>query len=368
LAKYLNDAPSVIGGKGAREVISTASLDLQNLGKRLNAIKDEEKVKLDQVLQEKTKEYNDSLLSAERELVERLEKQEDDWKSLFDNERKQLIEAYKEKLNGELEVQKELIEQRLKEEVISKGIELQRDWLAQVKSRVEEERNGRLGKLENLQGEIENLSKTTLGSADWLNENREINKLWTAIRSAWKASVDADSPVPAAFNKELSALVNVAKSSSSSSSSSSFSDDQVISNVISTIPPTIASEGVETLSVLSTWFNSRLSPKILKASFFPQNGGFISYLSSSFLSLFLFKGNTEIGFVNGDDVVSVLSRAQAYLLNRDLDSAVREINQLNGWPKILARDWLVAARKHLEVRQALQIVEAEASLKTLLIL
>ena len=78
-------------------------------------------------------------------------------------------------------------------------------------------------------------------------------------------------------------------------------------------------------------------------------------------------GNCESRRV-GDDVVSVLSRAQAYLLNRDLDSAVREINQLNGWPKILARDWLVAARKHLEVRQALQIVEAEASLKTLLIL
>jgi mitofilin len=121
---------------------------------------------------------------------------------------------------------------------------------------------------------------------------------------------------------------------------------------------------VESLPTLSSWFTDRLSPKIQKASLLPQNGGFVSYLSSAFLSNFLF---TKVGFVQGEDVISTLSRAEWYLNHRDLESAAREVNQLAGWPKILARDWLEAARRHLEVRQALQVAEAEAGLASLLI-
>ena len=40
---------------------------------------------------------------------------------------------------------------------------------------------------------------------------------------------------------------------------------------------------------------------------------------------------------------------------KDLDSATRELNQLNGTAKVLLSDWLEAARRRLEVLQALQV-------------
>ena len=365
LAKFLNDSPSAIGDKGAREVINVASLDLKSLGKRLDTIKEEERQRLEERLQEKTKEYSANLMTAEREMVERLEKQEDDWKSTFDSERKELVAAYREKLEGELSVQKELIEQRLKEEVVAQGIEMQRKWLSEIKERVETERGGRLSKLETLQEGFDKLGKTTLENSDWLDKNRQVNKLWTAIRAAWQASVDSQvDNTP--FARELAALTNVARQSPSAAAPAESGKESasVVDTVLASIPDSLQTRGVESLPTLSSWFTDRLSPKIQKASLLPQNGGFVSYLSSAFLSNFLF---TKVGFVQGEDVISTLSRAEWYLNHRDLESAAREVNQLAGWPKILARDWLEAARRHLEVRQALQVAEAEAGLASLLI-
>ena len=363
LAQFLNDSPSAIGGKEAREVLEVASLDLQNLGQRLEAVKEDERKKLESILQEKTKEYNTNLVSAERELVEKLEKQEEDWKSAFDSERKGMVSAYREKLEGELSVQKELIEQRLKEEIVAQGIEMQRRWLREISDRVEAERSGRLGKLETLQEDLDKLGKTTLENDTWLEGNREVNRLWTAVRAAWQASVDSSKDsIP--FAKELQALENVArKSPTTNGYPDETSAPPLLDLVLSSIPEFITHTGIDTFSTLAAWFSDRLVPKIRKAALLPTNGGFISYLSSAAFSNLLFQ---KVGFVQGDDVISTLSRAEWYLTHRDLESAAREINQLTGWPKILARDWLVAARRHLEVKQALEVAEAEAGLASLL--
>lgn len=236
---------------------------------------------------------------------------------------------------------------------------MQRRWLREIKEKVETERAGRLGKLEALQDGFEKLGKTTLENSSWLEDNRQVNKLWTAIRASWQASVGGKDNTP--FARELAALTNVAKRSPTSSSPE---EENTIDVVLSTIPDSVQAHGVESFPTLAGWFTDRLVPKIRKAAVFPSNGGFMAYLTSSALSNLLFE---KVGFVQGDDVISTLSRAEWYLTHRDLESATREVNQLDGWPKILARDWLQAARRHLEVRQALQIAEAEAGLASLLI-
>src|SRR5690606_29737571 len=70
------------------------------------------------------------------------------------------------------------------------------------------------------------------------------------------------------------------------------------------------------------------------------------------LSKVMFK---KEGLVGGDDVESVLGRAQTYLEEGDLDAAAREVNGLEGWAKTLSKDWLGEVRKVLEVRQALDV-------------
>ena len=46
-----------------------------------------------------------------------------------------------------------------------------------------------------------------------------------------------------------------------------------------------------------------------------------------------------------DDVLSVLARAKYYLNEKDLDSAIRELNQLKGTAKVQLTNWQDAARK-----------------------
>jgi len=75
-------------------------------------------------------------------------------------------------------------------------------------------------------------------------------------------------------------------------------------------------------------------------------------MTSWLASNFLFQ---KEGWAEGEDVVSIVAGASYWLENKDLDLAAREINSLKGWPKNLAEDWLEAARRHLEVRFALEV-------------
>ncbi|KAJ1906400.1 hypothetical protein IWQ60_012095 [Tieghemiomyces parasiticus] len=68
------------------------------------------------------------------------------------------------------------------------------------------------------------------------------------------------------------------------------------------------------------------------------------------------------GLVGGEDAEAVLARTNYHLQRADLDSAARELNQLSGWSKDVAQDWIEAARQHLTLKQALQVVESELML------
>lgn len=166
LAKFVEAKTDDISGN-ATSVLVKAQDDIEQLAKRLEKIKAEETAKLEKSLKTQASEYSSLLLAAEKDLVERLDTQEEDWKKAFDEERRHLVSAYKEKLDKELETQHEIINQRLKEEVIAQGIELQRRWVREIKVRVEQERGGRLAKLEELEGGIRKLEKVT-------KENEEV--------------------------------------------------------------------------------------------------------------------------------------------------------------------------------------------------
>jgi mitofilin len=57
----------------------------------------------------------------------------------------------------------------------------------------------------------------------------------------------------------------------------------------------------------------------------PDRGGCVAYFASALMSPFLFD---KAGYTEGNDVMSVLSRAHYFLGKRDLESAAIEINQL----------------------------------------
>lgn len=111
LAGFLRDNPNALTG-GAKDILQTAEMDLVQLGKRLEGVREDERRKLEEKLDDQAKEYNVKLLEMEAEAQDKIDRQEEDWKSLFEDERAKIMNQYRQKLQHELETQQELINQR----------------------------------------------------------------------------------------------------------------------------------------------------------------------------------------------------------------------------------------------------------------
>jgi len=237
----------------------------------------------------------------------------------------------------------------LKEQVISQGIEMQRRWLREVQIHVEEERGGRLAKLENLAIDLKRLERITLDNAAYLDENLRLHAVWSALRALQTATLDAAARKP--FRNELRVLKNIACAASQT--------DKITVAALESLEESDAPDvGVEPLADLTTWFTTSVVPRVSAVALIPdyssQAGpaGLLSHLASSLASVLRFRRR---GLVEGDDPLSVMARAEYYLNEKDLDSAARELNQLKGAAKELLHDWLAAARRRLEVQQALEV-------------
>jgi mitofilin len=131
-------------------------------------------------------------------------------------------------------------------------------------------------------------------------------------------------------------------------------DDVVVGAALDTLEAGDAPDvGVEPLADLASWFATSVAPAVSRVALVPdEDAGVLAHVASHVLSVFTFRRQ---GLVPGDDVLSVIARAEYYLNEKDLDSATRELNQLHGTAKALLNDWLDAARRRLEVQQALEV-------------
>ncbi|KAI0303671.1 mitochondrial inner membrane protein-domain-containing protein [Multifurca ochricompacta] len=297
--------------------------------------------------------YTLKLLELELQAQDKLESQETDFRAFFEEEKAHFAQAYREKLEQELRTQSDIINERLEEEVIAQGIELQRRWIREIKVHVEEERGGRLAKLDELAANLKRLERVALDNSTYLDENLRIHALWSALRAVNNA-VDASSRKP--FRDELRVLRHAAAAR----------DDEVVGSALDALEASVAPDvGVEPLADLASWFTTSVAPAVSRVALVPDDGaGVLAHVASHVLSAFAFRRQ---GLVPGNDVLSVLARAEYYLNEKDLDSTARELNQLRGAAKALLKDWLEAARQRLEVQQALEVVHAQATLASLLV-
>ncbi|KAF9514596.1 hypothetical protein BS47DRAFT_1372260 [Hydnum rufescens UP504] len=332
LAGYLRDSPAGATA-AAKDILDAAQADL------------EEKKKLEEQLDAQAQEYSKKLLQLEVDSQDKIDSQEEGYKAMIEEERQRILQTYKARLVAELETQSQIINERLKEEVIAQGIEMQRRWIREIKVRVEQERGGRLAKLDDLATGLKRLERVALDNTSYLDENLRLHTLCAV-----------DSPIRKPFREELRVLRHVAAAR----------DEPIIIAALDSIERTdVPDIGVEPLTDLVSWFTTSVAPRVESVALLPdQNAGLLAHLASSVLSTLRFKRH---GLVEGTDVSSVLARAEHFLLEKDLDSAARELNQLRGVPKVLLVDWLSAARKRLEVEQALAIIHSQATLSSLLV-
>ncbi|TQS33179.1 hypothetical protein Golomagni_06484, partial [Golovinomyces magnicellulatus] len=246
-----------------------------------------------------------------------------------------------------MEREQKLHEEKLANKLLEQAIALKKDFVSEVKERVEKERDGRLSQLEKLSSAVADLEKLSVGWNSVVDSSLKTQQLHVAVEAVRANIEGAQHPRP--FIKELVALKEIA------------ADDSVVDAAIASVNPTAYQKGIASTSTLVDRFR-RVAGEVRKASLLPDDAGVASHASSWVLSHVMFK---KQGLADGDDVESILTRTQTYLEEGDLDNAAREMNGLQGWAKTLSKDWIGEVRKVLEVQQALDVIATEARLQSL---
>jgi mitofilin len=341
IVHMLNDLILVINADGAHGKYSTtidkAKSEVAKVGQKLKEMKGRVERKAAGEVKNRISEFD----KAATELVDRVEKamvaQELQWRQEFEEEMKTVRNSYDERVRLLMEREKKLNEEKLKNQLLEQAINLKKEFVDEVKDRVEKEREGRLSKLNDLSSAVSDLEKLTLGWNEVVDTNLKTQQLHVAVEAV-RASLE-ESSTPRPFTQELVALKEIA------------SDSPVVNAAIASVNPSAYQRGVPSSSQLIDRFR-RVAGEVRKASLLPDEAGVASHASSWALSHLMFK---KQGLAEGSDVESILTRTQTYLEEGDLDAAAREMNGLKGWARTLSKDWLSEVRKVLEVQQALDV-------------
>lgn len=341
LVKSFNDVITVISadenaGKYSSS-IEKAKEELQAIGDKVVAIREQAR----NAAQEEIKQAHAEFDAGARELLRRFDETRTtdiaSYREEFESEREKLARGYQEKIITELHRAQEVAEQRLKNELVEQAIELNRKHLNDVKDLVEREREGRLSKLNELTASVSDLEKLTTDWQEVIDTNLKTQQLQVAVDAV--RTVLERSAIPRPFVRELVAVKELA------------ADDPVVEAAIASINPTAYQRGIPSTSQLIERFRM-VASEVRKASLLPEDAGIASHAASVVLSKVTFKKDA---IADSNDVESILTRTEHLLEQGNIDAAAREMNGLQGWAKILSKDWMGDVRRVLEVRQALEV-------------
>ncbi|KAJ5543242.1 Small GTPase superfamily Rab type [Penicillium sp. DV-2018c] len=351
LVKTFNDIVTVISADENSNkysaTVAKAKGELEKISEKIAAIRNDAQTSAQAEINKLHATFDESARELMRQFEEVRSSDITSFREEFEGEREKLTRAYQQKLETELRHAQELAEQRLRNELVEQAIELDRKYIHQVESLVEREREGRLSKLQELTADINELEKLTAGWSDVIDTNLKTQQLQVALDAVRTVVERAGTPRP--FVRELVAVKELA------------AGDPVVEAAIASINPTAYQRGIPSTTQIFERFR-RVAAEVRKASLLPEDAGVASHAASLVLSKVMFKKDA---LSEGDDVESVLVRTEGLLQMGDIDAAAREMNSLQGWAKILSKDWLSDVRRVLEVRQALEVIEAEARLQCL---
>lgn len=356
LVKIVNDIITVVNADGP-ETANRYSMPLQKAkdaavatASRISTLREAERTAAEERIKDAHREFDEGA----RQLLAKIEtaQRADDvkYREEFEAERAKIADQYEKRLKAEVERTQQVWEQKAKNELTEQSMKLKQRFIDDIHGLVEDERDGRLSKLIDLSSNVDNLTQLTSNWNGIIDANLATQKLQVAV-DAVKAAIDNAnlSHRPTPFVREMAALKLVAES------------DPIVDAAIASINPQAYQKGIPSSAQLIDRFR-RVAGQVRKASLLPEDAGIASHAASFVLSKVMFK---KQGIPEGNDVESILTRTETLLEEGDLDNATREMNELKGWAGVLSKDWLNDARKVLEVKQALDVIETEARLQCL---
>ncbi|KAG8624902.1 hypothetical protein KVT40_006653 [Elsinoe batatas] len=353
--KMLNDLITVINSDSNsskyQTTIDKAKDQISTIVSSISTLKQQIQTDAEQKITSAHKDFD----TAAKELVSRLEREMQDqelrWREEYESEREKISQSYQSKLSTEIDTVRKLAEQNTETALLEQQIALNREFARQIEQRVEAERKGRLGKLNQLSSSVNELERLTAEWNNVIDTNLQTQHLHVALDAVRSAIEQYDHPTP--FVAELAALKQVGNS------------NDVVNAAIASIPPVAYQRGLPTSAHLIDRFR-RVASEVRKAALLPEDAGVASHAASAVLSRLMFSKKGE-GMPEGSDVEAVLTRTENLLEEGDLDGAAREMNGLHGWAGVLSKDWVGECRRVLETRQALEVISTEARLQSLLV-
>ncbi|TKA69940.1 hypothetical protein B0A55_10794, partial [Friedmanniomyces simplex] len=332
--------------------VQTAKGDLDNIISTIGTLKDSAAHEAETKIKDAHTEFDTAAKELVRRLEQEMREQESKWREEYENEREKLSNSYQQRLQTELDSVKKVQEEERKNALIQQEIDLQKQYMDTVKAKVEEERSGRLSKIDALAQSVDELEKLTGEWNSVVDATLKTQHLQVAVEAVRAKVLDSDTPTP--FLNELVALKEVSK------------NDDVVNAAIASINPLAYQRGIPSPASLIDRFR-RVASEVRKASLLPEDAGVASHAASAVLSRFMFTKKADRGLPEGEDVEATLARTEVLLEEGDLDAAAREMNGLRGWAGVLSRDWVGECRRVLEVRQAVEVIATEARLQSLLV-
>jgi mitofilin len=196
---------------------------------------------------------------------------------------------------------------------------------------------------------------------------KKARTLWSlcqTLKDALKSENHFDRPIP--LKERFAAFDALAKQ---------FEDNPLIRNVLATINEQSIQHGVYSEDSLVERFKKVNQSCRRVALIGDQPASIYQYLLSYVQSVLLFdsvktplcpgelKGIRQVDPTKWD-CHAILARVNACLAERNLEQAVRYSNQLRGAARKVAMDWVRDARLHLELKQALEVIQTEAAAYT----
>jgi hypothetical protein len=148
------------------------------------------------------------------------------------------------------------------------------------------------------------------------------------------------------FKSEYNAAVKLA-----------LDESPVIKSALDSIPKSIIDKNQSPPSLQELRYRFRIVRKEMRREALspPVLPGFLSSVVGTALATV---SSPPEGLIHGDGLEEILARVSYYLERGELKSAVSELETLQGYPAILAKDWVNLAENRLIVDQALKVLKA----------
>lgn len=281
--------------------------------------------------------------------------QEAQWREELAGEIERISRDYEVKLENALTKERDTSRKQQDNSMLEQALKLKHAFISQVKDAVEHERSGRLAKMGELTESVKELELLTGKWASVVDSNLRTQHLQVAVEGLRNATEKMDTPRP--FIHELVAVKTLGEA------------DEVIDAAVDCIQPSSYHRGVPTINMLITRFRG-VATEIRKAALLPEDSGLASHAVGTLLGKLMLSSNPSgvssrgslsdagaggQGEPIGEDVDSILRRAEIRLEEGDLEEAAREINNLRGWAGRLGKDWVKDVRRVCEVRDVVDV-------------